>query len=83
MLDTGESIYRGMLPHDPNARPKVISKGVKQRVHNVELEDGKVYLRLSTEGKCDSDFYSSDEYKKIMQVRRSAAPKLESTSSTN
>jgi len=81
MLDTGESIYRGMSPYDANARPKLISKGVKQRVHHVELEDGKVFLRLSTEGKCDSDFYSSEEYKKIMQVRRSAAPKLDTSSS--
>ncbi|XP_059132574.1 Rieske domain-containing protein [Peromyscus eremicus] len=65
-LATGEGLYQSINPKDPSARPKWCSKGVKQRIHTVTVDNGNIYVTLSKEPfKCDSDFYATGEFKVI------------------
>lgn len=70
MLDNGESIYRAADPRRPEVKPRSASKGIKQRVHQTLVEDGKLFVVVLTEGKRDSDYYSSEEYLKLFRGRR-------------
>ncbi|XP_052599687.1 Rieske domain-containing protein isoform X2 [Peromyscus californicus insignis] len=64
-LATGEGLYQSINPKDPSARPKWCSKGVKQRIHTVTVDNGNIYVTLSKEPfKCDSDFYATGEFKR-------------------
>ncbi|XP_078613379.1 Rieske domain-containing protein-like [Branchiostoma floridae x Branchiostoma japonicum] len=69
-LATGESLYRAIDPATIKQRPprtRWTSKGVKQRMHTAEIRDGNVYVTLSNnEQKVDSDYYYSEEYKKLV-----------------
>ncbi|XP_013368521.1 PREDICTED: Rieske domain-containing protein [Chinchilla lanigera] len=65
-LATGEGLYQSINPKDPSAKPKWCSKGIKQRIHTVTVENGNIYVTLSKEPfKCDSDFYATGKYKVI------------------
>uniref|UniRef100_A0A8C5USM7 Rieske domain-containing protein n=2 Tax=Microcebus murinus TaxID=30608 RepID=A0A8C5USM7_MICMU len=65
-LATGEGLYQSINPKDPSAKPKWSSKGIKQRIHTVTVDDGNVYVTLSNEPyKCDSDFYATGDFKVI------------------
>lgn len=60
-LATGEGLYQSINPKDPSAKPKWCSKGVKQRIHTVKVDNGNIYVTLSKEPfKCDSDYYATD-----------------------
>jgi nitrite reductase/ring-hydroxylating ferredoxin subunit len=50
-LRTGDSLYQSMSG-------TVCSKGRKQRVHEVIRQDGKIFVRLDSEGKTESDTYA-------------------------
>ncbi|XP_053557476.1 Rieske domain-containing protein [Bombina bombina] len=64
-LTTGEGLYQGIDPHAPNRTPKWFSKGVKQRIHNVTVRNGGVYVTLSDLSQsCDSDHYASEKFEK-------------------
>ncbi|KYO48719.1 Rieske domain-containing protein isoform A [Alligator mississippiensis] len=63
-LATGEGLYQEVDPTEPSATPKWKSKGVKQKIHRVIVDNGNVYVTppdLSVS--FDSDFYA-DKYKK-------------------
>nr|XP_003479490.2 Rieske domain-containing protein isoform X1 [Cavia porcellus] len=65
-LATGEGLYQSKNPKDPSAKPEWCSKGIKQRIHRVTVENGNIYVTLSKEPfKCDSDFYATGIYKVI------------------
>nr|XP_012333048.1 Rieske domain-containing protein isoform X2 [Aotus nancymaae] len=65
-LATGESLYQSINPKDPSAKPKWCSKGIKQRIHTVTVDNGNIYVTLSNEPfKCDSDFYATGDFKVI------------------
>ncbi|XP_076995232.1 Rieske domain-containing protein [Tamandua tetradactyla] len=65
-LATGEGLYQSINPKDPSAKPKWSSKGIKQRIHTVTVDDGNIYVTLSNEPfKCDSDFYATGDFKVI------------------
>ncbi|KAI8501460.1 hypothetical protein Bbelb_207310 [Branchiostoma belcheri] len=73
-LATGESLYRAIDPDTIKQRPpktRWTSKGVKQRTHTAEVRDGNVYVTLSNnEQKVDSDYYYSEEYKKLVSASK-------------
>ncbi|XP_052599688.1 Rieske domain-containing protein isoform X3 [Peromyscus californicus insignis] len=70
-LATGEGLYQSINPKDPSARPKWCSKGVKQRIHTVTVDNGNIYVTLSKEPfKCDSDFYATGEFKGLVTSNR-------------
>lgn len=48
---TGEGLYMDMSH-------KYQSKGIRQRIHQVEIRDEKIYVRLSSEGDVASDEYA-------------------------
>ncbi|NXM91845.1 RFESD protein, partial [Oenanthe oenanthe] len=63
-LETGEGLYEGINPLEPTPTPKWQSKGVKQRIHKVTIDNGNVYVSppdLSVS--FDSDYFA-DKYKK-------------------
>ncbi|XP_008049311.1 Rieske domain-containing protein isoform X2 [Carlito syrichta] len=65
-LATGEGLYQSINPKDPSAKPKWCSKGIKQRIHTVTVDNGNIYVSLSNEPfKCDSDFYATGDFKVI------------------
>ncbi|XP_023585843.1 Rieske domain-containing protein [Trichechus manatus latirostris] len=65
-LATGEGLYQSINPKDPSAKPKWCSKGLKQRIHTVTVDNGNIYVTLSKETfKCDSDFYATGDFKVI------------------
>ncbi|NXY11737.1 RFESD protein, partial [Pteruthius melanotis] len=62
-LETGEGLYEGINPLEPSPTPKWQSKGVKQRIHKITIDNGNVYVSppdLSVS--FDSDYYA-DKYK--------------------
>ncbi|NWY22819.1 RFESD protein, partial [Aphelocoma coerulescens] len=62
-LETGEGLYEGINPLEPSPTPKWQSKGVKQRIHKVTIDNGNVYVNppdLSVS--FDSDYFA-DKYK--------------------
>lgn len=62
-LETGEGLYEGINPLEPSPTPVWQSKGVKQRVHQVTVVNGKVYVSppdLSVS--FDSDYFA-EKYK--------------------
>lgn len=70
-LATGEGLYQSLNPKDPSAKPKWCSKGVKQRIHTVTVDNGNIYVTLSSEPfKCDSDFYATGDFKVIKSSSR-------------
>uniref|UniRef100_A0A8C0V6I7 Rieske domain-containing protein n=1 Tax=Cyanistes caeruleus TaxID=156563 RepID=A0A8C0V6I7_CYACU len=42
-LETGEGLYEGINPLESSPTPKWQSKGVKQRIHTVTIDNGNVY----------------------------------------
>ncbi|KAM9588693.1 Rieske domain-containing protein isoform 2-T3 [Morphnus guianensis] len=42
-LETGEGLYEGINPLEPSPTPQWQSKGVKQRIHKVTIDNGNVY----------------------------------------
>lgn len=65
-LATGEGLYQSINPKDPSAKPKWCSKGIKQRIHSVTVDNGNIYVTLSKDSsKFDSDFYATGEFKVI------------------
>nr|KAF6355897.1 Rieske Fe-S domain containing [Myotis myotis] len=65
-LATGEGLYQSINPKDPSAKPKWCSKGIKQRIHTVKVDNGNIYVTLSNEPvKYDSDFYATGNFKVI------------------
>ncbi|CAD5119756.1 DgyrCDS8351 [Dimorphilus gyrociliatus] len=63
-LSSGEGVYQGIDPATKKTEWK--TKGVKQRVHEVVVENGHVYVRLNLAGKLDCDRYYTEEYRKLM-----------------
>lgn len=62
-METGEGLYEGINPLEPSPTPRWQSKGVKQRIHKVTVNNGKVYVSppdLSVS--FDSDYFA-DKYK--------------------
>ncbi|XP_013048774.1 Rieske domain-containing protein isoform X1 [Anser cygnoides] len=62
-LETGEGLYEGINPLEPSPTPRWQSKGVKQRIHKVTVNNGNVYVSppdLSVS--FDSDYFA-DKYK--------------------
>uniref|UniRef100_A0A8B9NIV6 Rieske domain-containing protein n=1 Tax=Accipiter nisus TaxID=211598 RepID=A0A8B9NIV6_9AVES len=62
-LETGEGLYEGINPLEPSPTPQWQSKGVKQRIHKVTIDNGNVYVSppdLSVS--FDSDYFA-DKYK--------------------
>ncbi|MBZ3882688.1 Rieske domain-containing protein [Sciurus carolinensis] len=63
---SGEGLYQSKNPKDPSAKPEWCSKGIKQRIHRVTVDNGNIYVTLSKEPfKCDSDFYATGDFKVI------------------
>ncbi|KFV74057.1 Rieske domain-containing protein, partial [Struthio camelus australis] len=61
-LETGEGLYQAINPMEPSPTPRWQSKGVKQRIHKVTVDNGNVYVSppdLSVS--FDSDYYA-DKY---------------------
>ncbi|NWX99857.1 RFESD protein, partial [Nothoprocta ornata] len=62
-LETGEGLYQAINPLEPSPTPRWLSKGVKQRIHKVTVDNGNIYVSppdLSVS--FDSDYYA-DKYK--------------------
>ncbi|KAM6110086.1 Rieske domain-containing protein [Phoenicopterus ruber ruber] len=62
-LETGEGLYEAFNPLEPSPTPQWHSKGVKQRIHKVTVDNGNVYVSppdLSVS--FDSDYFA-DKYK--------------------
>ncbi|XP_051028465.1 Rieske domain-containing protein isoform X2 [Acomys russatus] len=52
-LATGEGLYQSINPKDPSAKPKWCSKGVKQRIHAVTVDNGNIMgMRHAFESGC-------------------------------
>lgn len=71
-LQTGEALYRPVVPKGMKSKPAIQSKGVKQRIHQVwETDDHEVYVRInnSTQLKYESDRYASEEFRELMSRR--------------
>lgn len=70
-LDTGEGLYVGIVvdPQTRKASEAVRSKGCKQRVHNVVVEDGEVYVEVDLRGKA----WESDAYATMAVANKEAA----------
>ncbi|NXI52580.1 RFESD protein, partial [Chloroceryle aenea] len=69
-LETGEGLYEGINPLEPSPTPKWQSKGVKQRIHQVTIDNGNVYVSppdLSVS--FDSDYFA-DKYKNSGDLAR-------------
>ena len=67
-LDTGESLYTAIDPKNPRRITYNCTKGVKQRIHHVKVEDDKVLVKISDlSTTLDSDRYYSEEYKVFME----------------
>lgn len=64
-LSNGEGVYQGIDPVTKVTEWK--SKGVKQRAHEVIVENGNVYVKLNLDGKLDCDRYYTEEYRKLMK----------------
>lgn len=62
-LETGEGLYKGINPQEPSPTPKWQSKGVKQRIHQVTIDNGNVYVSPPDFSvSFDSDYYA-EKYK--------------------
>ncbi|NXD10849.1 RFESD protein, partial [Nothocercus nigrocapillus] len=62
-LETGEGLYQAINPLEPSPTPRWLSKGVKQRIHKVTIDNGNIYVSppdLSVS--FDSDYYA-EKYK--------------------
>jgi len=62
-LETGEGLYEAVNPLEPSPAPQWQSKGVKQRIHKVTMDNGNVYVTppdLSVS--FDSDYFA-EKYK--------------------
>ncbi|NXY47405.1 RFESD protein, partial [Ceuthmochares aereus] len=62
-LGTGEGLYEGKNPLEPSSTPKWLSKGIKQRIHKVTIDNGNIYVSppdLSVS--FDSDYFA-EKYK--------------------
>ncbi|XP_064496928.1 Rieske domain-containing protein isoform X1 [Pseudopipra pipra] len=62
-LETGEGLYEGINPLEPSPTPQWQSKGVKQRIHKLTIDNGSVYVcppDLSVS--FDSDYFA-EKYK--------------------
>ncbi|NXB79360.1 RFESD protein, partial [Donacobius atricapilla] len=63
VLETGEGLYEGINPLEPTPTPKWQSKGVKQRIHKITIDNGDVYVSpLDLSVSFDSDYFA-DKYK--------------------
>lgn len=71
-LTTGEGIYHQVDPFSSKQECDTKSRGRKQRTRIVfeEHERVMVQLNLSNEGKLESDHYASEDFKFLMQRRR-------------
>lgn len=70
LIDTGEGLYMGLdvanMKNGVGKNGAVLkSKGVKQRVHQVEIKDGIIYVKDSSvdETKIESDVYAHTAFK--------------------
>ncbi|KFQ54466.1 Rieske domain-containing protein, partial [Nestor notabilis] len=62
-LETGEGLYEGINPLEPSPTPQWQSKGVKQRIHKVTINKGKVYVSPPDFSvSFDSDYFA-EKYK--------------------
>lgn len=62
-LETGEGLYKGINPQEPSPTPKWQSKGVKQRIYQVTIDNGNVYVSPPDFSvSFDSDYYA-EKYK--------------------
>ncbi|KGL76725.1 Rieske domain-containing protein, partial [Tinamus guttatus] len=62
-LETGEGLYQAINPLEPSPTPRWLSKGVKQRIHKVTVDNGNIYVsRPDLSVSFDSDYYA-DKYK--------------------
>ncbi|KFW12520.1 Rieske domain-containing protein, partial [Eurypyga helias] len=62
-LETGEGLYEGINPLEPSPTPQWQSKGVKQRIHKVTIDNGNVYVSPPDFSvSFDSDYFA-DKYK--------------------
>ncbi|NXG29579.1 RFESD protein, partial [Dromaius novaehollandiae] len=58
-LETGEGLYQAINPMEQSPTPRWQSKGVKQRIHKVTVDNGNIYVSppdLSVS--FDSDYYA-------------------------
>lgn len=56
-------MYKGINPQEPSPTPKWQSKGVKQRIHQVTIDNGNVYVSPPDFSvSFDSDYYA-EKYK--------------------
>ncbi|XP_077991874.1 Rieske domain-containing protein-like [Glandiceps talaboti] len=70
-LATGEGYYQSIDPKQLHKPAQWRSKGVKQRTHHVTIQDDQVYVKLSDLSQArDSDYYYSENYKKIMAFQK-------------
>ena len=67
-LKTGEGIYIHSDPFAADSKKEVKSRGRKQRTHDVDETGGRVMVRLnvSTDTKFASDYYATEDFKKMM-----------------
>ncbi|KFU99815.1 Rieske domain-containing protein, partial [Pterocles gutturalis] len=62
-LETGEGLYEGINPLETSPKPKWQSKGVKQRIHKVAIDNGNVYVSPPDFSvSFDSDYFA-EKYK--------------------
>ncbi|KAM4638049.1 Rieske domain-containing protein isoform 1-T1 [Amazona ochrocephala] len=62
-LETGEGLYEGINPLEPSPTPQWQSKGVKQRIHKVTIDNGNVYVSPPDFSiSFDSDYFA-EKYK--------------------
>uniref|UniRef100_A0A4W4G422 Rieske domain-containing protein n=1 Tax=Electrophorus electricus TaxID=8005 RepID=A0A4W4G422_ELEEL len=60
-LAQGECLYKASNPKDKTQPPRWYSKGIKQRVHNVTVLDGDIFVTLSEIPKwIESDYYQTE-----------------------
>ncbi|KAK6178869.1 hypothetical protein SNE40_011356 [Patella caerulea] len=67
-IANGEGLYESINPFDLSKPPEIKSKGVKQRIHRVTTENGKVYVELSTKDSVDSDNYNDKDSREKLQL---------------
>ncbi|KAJ0069049.1 hypothetical protein NL108_016648 [Boleophthalmus pectinirostris] len=76
-LREGEGLYRARdhtqaLPPQTPPPLRWFSKGVKQRVHVLTERQGALYLRLSTAGNVESDYYQGERGKEAREKAAAA-----------
>ena len=86
-LDTGEGVYMGIDPFTKPPKREIKSKGCKQRVHRVVIDEasGDVMVEIEcpkdSDDEVDSDYYSGERFRGLMRSKSGVSVRVTSPDS--